>query len=168
MRTSFIDGFHFAETGSTLLGVLPVAGFARLRDSLNSTTGDLEYEVRGVANEAGRPALRVRLSGPLQLTCQRCLGPLQYLLRIDALLVLARSQAEVEGQPVDPDSPDRILGGKEMVLDTLLEDEVLLAVPFAPHHEGCSGGGKDRKGESQGSPFADLRGLLNRGGRATN
>ena len=169
MRTSpLIDGFLFAESGGMRQGVWPIASFARLRDRLNSTAGGLDYVVSGLADEAGRPALQVQLSGLLQLTCQRCLGPLQYPLQIDAVLVLARSEAEVEVQPVDPGSPDRVLGGKEMDLGTLLEDEVLLAVPFAPHHETCSGAGEERKGQSRDSPFADLRGLLKPGGRAPN
>jgi len=41
----------------------------------------------------------------------------------------------------------------------LVEDELLLAVPFAPRHERCVGAsGMDEEGKA--SPFAELRGLL--------
>ena len=77
--------------------------------------------------------------------------------------MLAKSEAEIEAQPVDPETPDRVLAGKEMEIGTLLEDEILLVIPFAPRHELCSGTGVGQGG-AQASPFADLRGLLKRGG----
>lgn len=166
-HSAFIDGFSFAESGGALQGRWPIAGFDRLQDVLISNRGDLEYEVRGTRDALGRSALRVRLSGRLELTCRRCLGALAYPLEIDALLVLARSEAEIEAQPLDPDDPDRVVGRKEMAVGALLEDEVLLAVPVAPHHAACSAA-DDRRGEAQASPFANLRGLLNRGRRARN
>lgn len=162
------DGFQFAEAGRAWQGVWPVAGFARLRDVLSTTGGALECEVRGDRDDFGRPALRVRISGSLQLICQRCLGALDWPLRIDSLLVLARSEAEIEAQSEDPEGPDSIVGGKEMAVGTLLEDEILLAVPYAPHHDVCGGAAENQSGGAKDSPFADLRGLLNRGGRARN
>lgn len=162
-----IDGFKFAENGGELRGRCKVAVFSRLQDVLSSNAGELDYEVTGIADEAGRPALWLRISGPLQLTCQRCLKPLTFGLAVDETLVLARSEAEIEAHPVEPEAPDRILAGKEMAVGTLLEDEILLAVPFAPRHEDCEPAGAE-KYEAQASPFAGLRGLLDRGGRARN
>lgn len=162
-----IDGLRFAESGSALRGTCKVSGFSRLQDLLGSDVGELEYEVRGTRDDVGRPAIGIRIGGELQLTCQRCLKAMPFALRVDGMVVLAKSEAEIEAQPVDPETPDRVLAGKEMEVGTMLEDEILLAIPFAPRHEHCSGGGID-KGEAQASPFADLRGLLNRGGRARN
>lgn len=167
-RPGQIDGFRFAESGDVVVGAVPVAAMPRLQDMLCSSVGELAYEVRGRPDEAGRPALRVRVSGLVQLTCQRCLGALAHPLRIDAVLVLARSEAEIEAQTVDADGPDRILGSREMEVGTMLEDEVLLAVPFAPHHDECPARDEGAKGASGDSPFADLRGLLNRSGRGRN
>ena len=166
-RFPFIDGFSFAATGGSLHDTCPVTAFGRLQDLLSSPEGELRYEVKGTGDGAGRPALRLTVSGSLQLICQRCLGTLPFSLQVDAMLVLAKDEAEIEGQPVDPESPDRIVGGKEMAVGTLLEDEILLAIPVAPRHEQCSGGDA-RKGGAKPSPFAELRGLLNRGGRARN
>lgn len=164
-----IDGFRFVEGGQVLRGKCTVAGLGRLQDLLASNAGELDFEFLGTTDEAGRPALRVRVEGELQLTCQRCLKALAHALRIDELLVLARSEAEIEAQPVDPETPDRVLGGKDMEVGTLLEDEILLAVPVAPRHEQCSAeAGSIKKGGAQASPFSELRGLLDRGGRARN
>lgn len=167
VRFPLIDGFQFARAGQELRGRCPVAAFARLQDVLISNAGEVDYEILGTKDDMGRPALQVRVSGELQLTCQRCLKALPYVLAVDATLVLARSEAEIEAQPVEPEGSDRILGSREMEVGTLLEDEALLAVPFAPRHEQCAGAGGGKSG-ARGSPFAELRGLLNRGGRAGN
>jgi len=166
-RFPLIDGFPFAAARGGLHGTSGVADFGRLQDLLNSPEGEVEYSVQGTTDDQGRPALRVKAKGSLQLTCQRCLGPLQFPLEVDSTLVLAKNEAEIEAQPVEPEGPDRIVGGREMDVGALLEDEILLAIPFAPRHGHCSGT-DDRKGEGKASPFADLRGLLKRGGRAGN
>ena len=162
-----IDGLRFAESGGILRGVRKVSAFNRLQDLLSSNDGELDYQLAGTRDEVGRLAIGIRIGGELQLTCQRCLKGMSYRLGVDELLVLARSEAEIEALPVDPEMHDRILAGKEMEVGTLLEDEILLAIPIAPRHEHCSGTGVG-KGAAQASPFADLRGLLNRGGRARN
>jgi uncharacterized protein len=166
-RIPLIDGFSFAETGRALRGGLPLGDFTRLQDLLSSKAGELRYEVLGTKDDMGRAALRLKVSGALQLTCQRCLKAMEFALDLDELLVLARSEAEIEAQPVDPEGPDRIVGGKEMAVGTLLEDEILLAIPFAPRHSQCSPEAAVTGG-AHASPFADLRGLLNQSGRADN
>lgn len=154
-----IDGLEFARNGSRLQGDWPLADFPRLRDALRSDSGALRYELQGVPETQGRPALRLRLEGALQLTCQRCLGALEHPLRIEASLLLRATQAEIDAEPVDAEAPEQIVAGREMPVHDLIEDEVLLALPLAPRHERCaaSGAGKD---EEKHSPFAGLRDLL--------
>ena len=154
-----IDGLEFARTGSKLLGAWPVAEFPRLRDTLHTEQGTLQYELLGVPQERGVPALRLRVRGALQITCQRCLEALEFPLQIDVSLLLAATQAEVDAGPLEAEGPEQIVAGREMPVRDLVEDEVLLAIPLAPRHEQCAG----RPGQSAGgerSPFAGLRGLV--------
>ena len=156
-----IDGFEFATAGATQKGTLPLSGFPRLQDLLVSDAGDVRYAVRGVRDEHGRPSLEIGVRATLQLRCQRCLAPLAYEVDEQALLVLAASQAEIDADPVGVDSPDRLLAQKEMDLRVLIEDELILALPYAPRHEGCAARleGNDRRANS---PFAGLRGMMQR------
>ena len=143
-----IDGLEFARSGSELHGAWPVAGFSRLRDLLRTDEGTLQYELLGVAQERGYPALRLRIVGTLQLVCQRCLGALEFPLQIDVSLGLAATQAEIDAEPLEAEGPERIVAGKEMAVRDLVEDEVLLAIPLAPRHERCAvrdAGAADRK-----------------------
>ena len=158
-----IDGYDFAAAGATLRGTWAVEDFPRLRDKLATSIGAIDYKVEGVHDELGRAALRVTMDGRLRLTCQRCLEPLDFAVRVDATLVLARSEAEIEVLADDASEPERIVGGKEMSVGELLEDELLLAVPYAPRHERCEAQGSLATGGA-GSPFADLRSLLGAAG----
>ncbi len=152
-----IDGFEFAEFGEVLRGAWPIADFTRLPDVLQDTAGILNYAVSGQRDARGRPALRVELNGVLRLTCQRCLEPLDFPLAVDTLLTLARRQSEVDADPLDSDF-ERVVGGKDMAVRDLLEEELLLGVPVAPRHLQCAAG---RSGSDEGgSPFEKLRGLL--------
>jgi uncharacterized protein len=154
-----IDGAEFAAAGAAQQGVLPLNGFPRLRDMLVSDAGEVAYAVKGVRDERGRPSLRVRVHGTLQLRCQRCLEALPYAVNADELLVLAASQAEIDAAPVDVQAPDRVVATAEMALRDLVEDELILAVPYAPRHASCAG--RPIEGEQVNTkPFERLRGLI--------
>jgi uncharacterized protein len=154
-----IDGLEFARTGSKLQGAWPVADFPRLRDALRADGGALRYELEGLPEAQGRPALRLRLEGTLQLTCQRCLGALEFPLGIEVTLQLAASQAEMDAEPLEAEGPERIVAGREMPVHDLIEDELLLALPIAPRHERCAGREAETPRAAR-SPFAGLRGLI--------
>jgi uncharacterized protein len=155
-----IDGFEVASAGATQEGKLPLSAFPRLQDVLVSDTGEVEYSLRGVRDERGRPGLRLDVRATLKLRCQRCLDALAFEVDARELLVLAASQAEIEAESGDPEAADRVLGAKDMAVRDLVEDELLLALPYAPRHDDCrapEGGDAARS-----SPFAALRGMIER------
>ncbi len=154
-----IDGAEFAAAGATQQGVLPLSGFPRLRDMLVSDAGEVAYAVKGVRDERGRPSLRVSVHGTLQLRCQRCLEALPYAVEADELLVLAESQTEIDAESAVAQFPDRVIAAAAMPVRDLIEDELILAVPFAPRHASCEG--RPTPGEQRKTlPFAGLRGLI--------
>jgi DUF177 domain-containing protein len=154
-----IDGFEFASAGATQQGVWPLSDFPRLRDMLASEEGEVAYRVQGTRDGHGRPALQLHVEGKLQLRCQRCLEPLLLEVDADDLLVLAATLSEIHAEPADAFAPDRIVAGKEMPLRDLIEDELILAVPYAPRHESCATRAAAEEGRGA-SPFAGLRGLM--------
>jgi uncharacterized protein len=155
-----IDGFEFASAGASKQGAWPVGDFPRLRDMLAADTGEVAYELDGVRDERGRPSLRVRVRGTLQLRCQRCLEAMPFEVQADALLVLAETLAEIHSEPADAHGADRIVAGKDMPVRDLVEDELILAVPYAPRHAGCTAGPSPGAAGDKPSPFAGLRGLM--------
>jgi len=156
-----IDGFEFASAGATQQGVWPLGDFPRLRDMLAAESGEVKYEVSGVRDERGRPGLRLRVRGTITLRCQRCLEPMPFEVDTDETLVLAATLAEIHAEPGDASAPDRVVAGKEMPLRDLVEDELILAIPYAPRHVSCTAAAEEaEKPADKVSPFAGLRGLM--------
>ena len=154
-----IDGFEFAQAGSKLSGEWPLAQLPRLRGELHSDRGALHFELEGVPQEQGRPALRLRVTGPLPLTCQRCLEALEHFLQVEAMLLLYASERDIAQVPIEAEGPDRIVAARELPVRELIEDEVLLAIPYAPRHEQCEPRARGEIAPRAG-PFAGLRSLL--------
>lgn len=158
-RFPLIDGFEFAAAGGSVRGAWPVGFLPRLRDELHDDAGVVEYEVLGGRDAHGRPCLALRASAKLHLTCRRCLGALEYALGAETTLLLAGSQAQVDAEPLRADGPEWIVAHKEMAVRDLVEDELLLALPYAPRHENCPAQGRDAP-ETRHTPLAGLRGML--------
>lgn len=159
LHRPLIDGFEFARTGSKLSGEWPVADLPRLGSGLHSDRGVLHYDLQGLPEEQGRPALQLRVTGLLDLTCQRCLEALEHAVRADSILLLYASAREFAQIPVEADGPDRIVAAQDMEVRDLIEDEVLLAIPYAPRHERCEARAREEE-TPQLKPFAGLRSLL--------
>jgi len=154
-----IDGFEFSSAGASLTGALPIRDFPRLHDMLAGHDGEVAYEVEGVRDGRGRPALRLMVRGRLELRCQRCLDALPFEVQADEVLVLAGTQAEIDAEPADVYTADRVVAAKEMPVRELVEDELILALPYAPRHAGCSARAPTGAAEKV-LPFAGLRGLM--------
>jgi len=154
-----IDGFEFASAGATQQGIWPLGDFPRLRDILATDAGEVAYEISGVRDERGRPGLRLKVRGTLRLRCQRCLESMPFEVQTDETLVLAATLDEIHAEPADAHAADRVVAGKEMALRELVEDELILAVPYAPRHESCAAAGTAGSTDKV-SPFAGLRGLM--------
>jgi uncharacterized protein len=158
-RFPLIDGFGFAAAGGSLRGAWPVSALPRLCEELHDNAGAVEFEVRGGCDAHGRPQLALRASATLMLTCRRCLGPVECVLGAEATLLLAASQAEIDAEPISVEGPEWIVARKEMAVRDLVEDELLLALPYAPRHENCPAQGRDAPG-TRHTPLAGLRGML--------
>jgi uncharacterized protein len=158
-RFPLIDGFEFAAAGGSVRGAWPVSFLPRLRDELHDDAGAVEYEVLGGSDVHGRPCLALRASATLQLTCRRCLGAVECALGAEAMLLLAESQAQIDAEPLRADGPEWVVARKDMAVRDLVEDELLLALPYASRHENCPAQGRGAP-ETRHTPFAGLRGML--------
>lgn len=129
-----IDSLEFARAEQELRGSLPVTSLARLQDGLIDAAGGIDFVVKGGADARRRPILTLEVSGSLHLQCQRCLGLLDYPLRLFNTLRLVRQGENVGAEADDPEAADPIDASAELDVATLIEDEILLSLPFAPRH----------------------------------
>lgn len=135
-QAGVIDGLHFARAALQKRGSLGMEQLLRLAQMRCSTQG-LEYHLSGGTANNGKPCLRISVRGYTQLVCQRCLGPLQVPVEIDAELQLAENLREISEAD---DEVDRVLASRHMDVGQLVEDEVILALPMVPRHEECAHG----------------------------
>ncbi len=129
------DAFRLSSAGSVLEGRVDPAQLPRLADEVGSDAGEVAWRVLGIRDETGRPAIAVELSGHVRLECQRCLGTVEVPVEQRTELLLAHDEQELAR--LDGDSELEVVLAKEPLdAQTLVEDELLLTLPYAPRHEG--------------------------------
>ena len=126
-----IDSLEFARTGQRLGGEVPIPGMTPLKESLHDGLGEVKFEVRGAQDARGRPVLVLEIRGVLHLRCQRCLGLLEYPLSVSSTLLLAGPGAG----DFEEEEADWIEAGSELDVGGLVEDEIILGLPYSPRHE---------------------------------
>jgi len=126
-----VDPWRFCKDAQSWEVQSDVDAFPRLAHEF--TQGALFCRVVGRVDQRGSLSLRLTVSGEVGLACQRCLGEMPYGVEVERTLYLARNEAEMERLDALPDS-DAIQPGETLSLVELVEDEVLLSLPFAPMH----------------------------------
>lgn len=155
-----IDSLEFARTGQTLRGSLPVLGLTRLKDSVVDAPGAVEFVVKGGHDGRRRPTLTLDVSGMLHLQCQRCLGALEFPLRLRNTLLLAGAR-EAATSGLDEGEVEWIEASVELDVAALVEDEIILSLPYAARHEEglCGHEQSTAAGRDGASAFARLAAL---------
>ena len=152
-----IDSLEFARSGQRLVGELPIASLVRLTESLFDATGDVRFELSGTRDARSRPALVVEISGMLRLRCQRCLGSLDYPLRLSNTVLLGGPE-EVSG--LEEEDAEWVAASSELDVAMLIEDEIILSLPYSPRHEeGRCRQDAGAAAKSESSAFAKLAAL---------
>jgi len=178
-----IDAFEFARRGRSQAGVFSVHRLQRLLDGLADQPsvelvelneapeepGLVRYVLVGQLNASGRPQLVLRVQAKILLECQRCLGPMVLSVDRETAFDLVRREADLGEESFDEDSfdePEKLVGSRQFDVLDLIEDELILEVPYVPRHEQCTDmaetesddSGQD-EGEERPSPFAVLEQL---------
>lgn len=161
------DPFAFARAAGRHEGSIPLAALARLQDRLAGNNGAVSFVVRGGCDELGRPLLEMEIIGSLRLQCSRCLGELELPLDVSARVLLAQPGVAL-GDDEDPDAPEWIEAGRDLDVQELIEDEIVLSLPLSVRHAqgNCSDEAAGSKGMGAAvTPFTKLADLLQTGRR---
>jgi uncharacterized protein len=155
-----IDSLEFARNGQTRRGSLPLPGLTRLRDSLVDTLGAVEFEVKGGHDARRRPILILAIHGMLHLQCQRCLGAIEHPLQVLNTLLLVTAGESAAGN-LDEEDAEWVEASGNFDVATLVEDEIILSLPYAPRHDegSCRQAGTAAADGGEASAFARLAAL---------
>lgn len=157
-----IDSLEFVRNGGEIHETVPVAEFGRLHDLLYDGAGEIAYTLRGGHDERQRPRLRLSVSGSVRLRCQRCLNALPLPLTLSANLLLVQPGTMDASEDEDPLAPDSIEASPSLDVRGLVEDEIILSLPFSPRHaeEACRAPADEAgRPATKESPFAKLASL---------
>lgn len=138
-----VDLFEVCRQHSLLEGDVPLANLPRLQSSsLKDESQDprFSWRVQGsVKKEAGqeRMLLNLQLDGKIVLRCERCLGPVSYQIAEDRWLWIVKDESTAAELDEQVDEFDVIAGHRNFDLLSLIEDELLLALPPVPKHGQC-------------------------------
>jgi uncharacterized protein len=137
------DAFRLARNAGTITGTLDARRLPNVEESLapGNESVPIAWSIVGRASAEGRAALAVGVEGSMPLVCQRCLGQMEWPVAQATELILAGDERELARLDEGTES-EVILADEPLDAMELVEDELVLTLPFAPRHEGaCSARG---------------------------
>ena len=166
-----LDVAAFAAEEGELAGDAPASAMPRLGSATlapvdGSPRADIRWRVTGkrlpLESAGVRPSLLIEASTEVTLECQRCLQPMPMTLRAERRIFFV--DGEDAAAALDAESEDDVLAlTPALDLRSLVEEELLLALPLVPRHEVCpqplSFGDDDPEVQQADHPFAALAAL---------
>ena len=131
-----IDPYKFARIGESLSGEIAVARMNRLGTSLDNDSGNVEFDLTFGRKERARVATG-KFKAEVKMICQRCLNQVNVPVRGEVQLefVVVEEGEEPLARLEDQGYDTVLVINDSLSLVELIEDEVLLALPFSPLHE---------------------------------
>lgn len=164
-RGGSFDAFDLALRRARVAGTADAGTLPRVVDRLAPDGGaaNVAWQITGVADPLDRPALEISLNGAVTLECQRCLQSFVWPVAQRTVVLLARDERELAALDDEAEEHEVVLAAQPLVAAELIEDELLLTLPFAPHcgRAACAASPlcADAAVDGRGSAFAALAGL---------
>ncbi|PZQ10479.1 MAG: hypothetical protein DI564_15950 [Rhodanobacter denitrificans] len=153
-----VDAWRMVQGQRAFQGRLPLAGFARLSDSLADADGDVAYDLEFGRDAYGIAFLRLHVDAGLPLICQRTLERFVQPVTIDQRLGLISKEQDEAGLP-EGYEPLLIADGQLVPAD-VIEDELILTLPVVPVSPGAplefTTGAEEADETARENPFAVL------------
>lgn len=183
-RADRLDVASLAQVNGYLKGQDSLSKYERLRQEscrleadLTTAEGVIWQADAELVESAGdsakvKPQVWLHLTAQTQLpqTCQRCLGEVSTLLKVERSYRFVADEATAEAEDDECDE-DLLAISREFNLSELIEDELLMALPQVPLHDVCpvtpkmSASDADFEGDAEAvgagkpNPFAVLASL---------
>lgn len=162
LEPDLIDPRTFAAQGCVLEGCLSLEEMderVKSHEYLADKTKSLRISLRGGTDKLSRPFLDFSVHGGMPLVCQCCMQPLAFELDECARIVLFDDEVALDAAMAADDGLDGMLCPDVLSVRTLAEDQILMAMPYAPRHENCVIAEYADAGCGKPNPFAVLSGL---------
>ena len=153
-----INSLEFARKSHAIHDTIAASQLMRLKERLAFDAGSLDWSLVGEVLLGGGLALNFELKGMLTVPCQRCLESIELDLNVKSKFILVKDESEIPLEDEEIDDKDYLVASAEFDVMQLVEDEILLAIPYATMHDIKDCPAKDRLSELKASnPFASLK-----------
>ena len=154
----FVAPFRLARQRARMSGVVPLAEMPRVGALVRDGSGAAEVELRFRMAASGAPRADGRVRFTARLACQRCLGPLDLELAPEIRAAFTDG-GEAAGRAELAAGYEPLECGGRIGLKSMIEDEILLALPDFPMHlpDVCGFAGESGAKAPEDSPFSTLR-----------
>lgn len=164
-----VDLRKLAVQGAEIRSTVSLARLPRLASAVQDASGEALVKLDFSVDPQGLKVIEGDIDTEVGVICQRCLQAMTLKLHADVSLAIVWDDIDARHLPkhLDP----LILGEGESDLHDLVEEELILALPFVNYHDPdeCSGkqsyssGTEQTKAEPEGSsPFSVLEQLKNK------
>ncbi|WP_461482400.1 YceD family protein [Porticoccus sp.] len=163
-----LDPRRLANQGVVLSGQVAIAHCERLLDAVLEVSEPIAVELTFDIADQGRKVVCGEVATTVRVACQRCLAPLT--VPVTASIQLGIVWSEDEAKSLSKDLDPWIVDGETADISAMVEDELLLALPFVTYHPSgqCHGDipfstGDNTGEEGKKNPFSILEQLKNSG-----
>jgi len=129
----YVDPRRLSMQGKTLTGSVDVNLCRRVKEAVKEISSTIDVSLSFYLEEQGRKAVNIRASGSVKVICQRCLSSMPLKLECDTILCIVWSEEEADVLPKNLEA--WIVPENKGNLIDLVEDELLLALPFIAYHK---------------------------------
>jgi uncharacterized protein len=177
-----VDLRRFARESQRVDGAFAIRRLVRLLEGLpeqplvrevsvaaEQDIGVVWYSLTGQMQLGRKPQVVLKVQAQILLTCQRCMQPLTFTVNESVLFDVVRQESAIndtnDAEPFDPDTPEELVAEPRFDIEQLIEDQLILAVPYVPKHESCGAASSPVEEEPETprvSPFGLLAALKGR------
>ena len=131
-----INPFEFAERRQRLSGSLSLDHMLRLKPlcSADGALGAVQISLEGGQDLEGFPYLKGRCETVLHLSCQRCLGAMDYPISVEFFVSPIKKEQEAHTVPTCYE-PVCVAEDDMLSVSDLFEDELILGLPLVAKHD---------------------------------
>jgi uncharacterized protein len=147
-RPDRLDVRSFAQNAAQLDGEISLSKLERLAQDLYRVEADLaqkneknvSWQASGesvaVTGGAAQSWLHLSLQAQIPLQCQRCLQGMTHSIDTEHSFRFVKDEEEANAQDDDAEE-DLLVASKQFNLLELIEDELVMALPYVPTHDVC-------------------------------
>ncbi len=128
-----VDIRRLIASGGAIVAREPLTSFARLRDMVEGDVGSVDIDLQFYVDVQKLRRIDGKVHATVQVCCQRCLQPMP--IELDSSFAVAAVWDEEGSEQLPRDIDPYIVGEEPQDLRELIEDELIISLPYISLHD---------------------------------